>query len=263
MQSRRRMRSSELSALLGRKVSVLFFIFLFFYFFCSGKGFGHLSDLGAAVSAGVSPLCPPVTQWLLRSSFLLPFSSLSFLLLLLLLLLLPSLPYPPDSVSFTATELSGQHQHWNLWRFLPKGNKREERERASVSPHLPSLARLQVFFPPPVFHLLLFFLIFDELVIAQGGRTARVAGGGRWGAGAVLQPSGMRDLVWEWWALPHPLLLVSFLRLCLQNCPPFSPAAPPFRPVSALWSHSCGGCGGCWFEWRLCRHGANGRSAGK
>lgn len=65
----------------------------------------------------------------------------------------------------------------------------------------PPLLRLQAYFLVRIFLLFLvflfFFFLFDELVIAQGGsRTACVAGRrGRRGAGAVLQPSGMRDLV--------------------------------------------------------------------
>lgn len=67
----------------------------------------------------------------------------------------------------------------------------------------PPLLRLQAYFLVRIFLLFLlfpcfsFFFLFDELVIVQGGsRTACVAGRrGRRGAGAVLQPSGMRDLV--------------------------------------------------------------------
>lgn len=205
----------------------------------------------------------------LPSSFPFP-PSLSFLLLLLLSLL-PSLPYLPDSVSFTAIELSGQHQHWNLWRFPQKGNKREERRASFCSSTLDlPLLHCRCFSLLLFSFLLSFYLIFDELVIAQGGRTARVAGGGRRGAGAVPQPSGMRDLVWEWWAPATPSSACFIPPSVPANCvSPLSPAAPPLaRPglapaLSAVASHSWSGRFGHWFEWCLYRQGANGRSAGK
>lgn len=80
--------------------------------------------------------------------------------------------------------------------FPRKETRGKEEGELSVPPHLTSPAPLQVFLSPSVFFFILFlFLIFDELVVAQGGRTTRVAGGGRRGAGVVLQPSGMRGLV--------------------------------------------------------------------
>lgn len=254
-------------ALRREKLPVLIF---FSSFSRVGEGFGHLSALSTTVIAEVSPLCPAATQWLLFSFFLLPFSSLSFFLLLLLLSLLPSLPYLPDSVSFTAIELNGQHQHWNLWRFPQKGNKREDRGRAPGSPLPTSPASLRVFSSSclPLFNRLVTFLM-NWSSLREEGLLVSLEGEGR---ELVPYPSLQECEIWfeNGEPLPHPLSLVSFLHLCLQTVsPPPSPAAqPPARPglapgLSAVPPHSWSGYGGHWFECCLYRHSANGRSTGK
>lgn len=242
---------------------------LLFFLFINSRRFWSTVNLRYRLPPPRCQLCVPLfPQWhsdccVLPYSFLFSSLSISFLHhLLLMLLLLPLLPYLPGSVSFTATELSRQHQQWNLWRFPQKENKREDRRRASVPAHLRSPALLQVFLFSFFRFSLLFFFIFDELVIAQGGRTACVTGRGRRGAGAVLQPSGMCNLVWEWWATPHPLLLVLSLHLCLQTLLSTYTCCSTFAQphLSALWSHSWSRCGGRRFEWCVYRHGAKGRS---
>lgn len=244
MQSRRRLKSSPLCAYRKgslcrsyRSLLLLLFFLSSLHFFLA-KAFGYLSAFHVAAIAEVSPLCPP--------SFSFPSDTLTAAFFLL-----PSL-FPPLSFSSSSSR-SSRHCHscpapYHLPQLKWAGSittetcgdcfRRETggegRRRSRVLLRTsPPLLRLQAYFLVRIFLLFLlfpcfsFFFLFDELVIVQGGsRTACVAGRrGRRGAGAVLQPSGMRDLVWEWWAQPHPLLLVSFLHLCSQTL--FHPLTQP------------------------------------
>lgn len=180
------------------------------------------------------PSLSPVTHWLLRSSFFLPF-------------FLPS-RFPPPLLAPPVTAIAARlriiYRNWSEQAASPlkpvaiasegkPGGKVEGDLVCFSALLLPCFACRRIFSYAFSFFsffflvFLFFFFLFDELVIVQGGsRTACVAGRrGRRGAGAVLQPSGMRDLVWEWWAQPHPLLLVSFLHLCSQTL--FHPLTQP------------------------------------
>lgn len=141
MQSRRRLKSSPLSVLTGKapcaaRIALFFFFFFVLSSFLFGEGFRlPVSFSRCCHHRGFTFVSPLLLfpQWhsdccVLPSSF--PFSSP--LVFLLLCSLLPSLPSLPGSVSFTATEVSGQHHHWNLWRLLQKGNQGGKVERDLV-----------------------------------------------------------------------------------------------------------------------------------
>lgn len=260
MQSRRRRRRSFLSVLpglLAGKASYSFF-FYFFFFTRSGKDFGHMLALGTTAIIKVSPLCPPVTQWLLRSlpsSFPYSPSPSSFLFLLSLL---PSLPYLAwlciiycDCIERAASALKPVETS------SERKQEGRKRVRASVSPHC--LVAGVFLFPVLVFSFLFAYFWWT------GHRSGRKDCACRW-----------RGKEESWCRTPtfrnarSGLRMVSpatpsfawFLHLCLQTLsPPLSPAATPFArsdltPGAGSVAH--------WFEWRLYRHGANGRrSTGK
>lgn len=114
MQSERRWRSSPLwNSSVSFVFQVLCVCFRFLILFYNGEDlvrFGPSSRYGVGTSVGPPPPPHPVTQWLLRSSFLFIHSSLPPPVL--------APPVPAESVSVTAPELSGQHHHSNLWRFF-------------------------------------------------------------------------------------------------------------------------------------------------
>lgn len=243
MQSRRRLKSSPLCAyskgsLCRSYRSLLLLFFFVLSSFLSGEGFW--------LPVSFSRCCHRRGFTFVSPSFSFPSDTLTAAFFLL-----PSL-IPPLSFSSSSSR-SSRHCHscpapYHLPQLKWAGSittetcgdcfRRETggegRRRSRVLLRTsPPLLRLQAYFLVRIFLLFLlfpcfsFFFLFDELVIVQGGsRTACVAGRrGRRGAGAVLQPSGMRDLVWEWWAQPHPLLLVSFLHLCSQTL--FHPLTQP------------------------------------
>lgn len=244
MQSRRRLKSSPLCAYRKGSLCRSYRSLLLLLFFCPlfisfWRRLLVTCQLFTLLPSQRFHLCvpppslSPVTHWLLRSSFFLPF-------------FLPS-RFPPPLLAPPVTAIAARlriiYRNWSERAASPlkpveiasegkPGGKVEGDLVCFSALLLPCFACRRIFsyafsFFSFFFLVFLFFFLFDELVIVQGGsRTACVAGRrGRRGAGAVLQPSGMRDLVWEWWAQPHPLLLVSFLHLCSQTL--FHPLTQP------------------------------------
>lgn len=271
MQSRRRMRSSLLSVLTGSTLgsSVCCFFFLFFSF-VAVKVSVTCQPSVCVLPSQKCHLCVPVfPQWLLRSSFLLSLSSL----------------HRSSSSSFSR---SSRHCHiclalYHLLRLNWAGSistetcgdflRKEEGEFLFLRTYPPLLGCRCFSFPVSFFFSLFLKHFFQHFLmnwssLREEGLLVSLEGEG----GELVPYSSLQECaIWfengetchTLFCLFHPSICPC--KLCL---PPFTCCSifawPELAPgLSALWSGSWSGCVGHWFEWRLYRHGANGRSAGK